>query len=86
MTFSETYQAKGRGGGGGAGGGGAGGGRGAGGGGGRGAGGGRGGGKGLGPGGQCVCTQCGKTQPHAVGTPCFKQTCPDCGTPLTRQD
>jgi hypothetical protein len=45
-----------------------------------------GGGRRAGPGGQCVCPECGRTQPHGAGAPCYQQNCPDCGAPLTRQD
>jgi hypothetical protein len=47
---------------------------------------GRGGGNkpGSGPGGDCVCPQCGKKTPHAVGRRCIDQTCPDCGTRMVR--
>lgn len=68
-----------------------GGGRGRGGGAGGGGGGGRGGGRGrqggfaAGPGGECVCPKCGYTAPHQLGVPCFQQTCPKCGTAMTRK-
>jgi hypothetical protein len=54
---------------------------------GQGGGGGRGrmGGRGAGPGGQCVCTQCGKTFPHERGVPCMSKQCPECGVALARQ-
>jgi hypothetical protein len=65
------------------------------GGGGRGSGGGRGmGGRGrgrmgggfaAGPGGGCICPNCGYITPHKVGTPCYQQTCPKCGTRMTRK-
>jgi len=53
-------------------------------------GGGRGGGGGgrggrPGPGGQCVCTKCGRTVPHEQGKPCMEMRCPDCGAAMTRQ-
>lgn len=66
--------------------------RGAGGGGGRGRGGGgmgrgrgRKGGFAAGPGGSCVCPKCGYTTPHTLGSPCYQQVCPRCGTPMIRQ-
>jgi len=52
---------------------------------GRGGGRGRMGGRSLGPGGNCVCSKCGKTVPHKLGTPCYNINCPNCGTPMTRQ-
>ena len=51
---------------------------------GRGQGGGRGGRLAAGPGGDCVCPNCGAKYPHQLGTPCFKQQCPKCGTSMTR--
>lgn len=59
-----------------------GGGRGGGGGGGRGRG--RMGGFAAGPGGSCVCPNCGYSTPHVLGTPCYQQTCPKCGSKMTR--
>jgi len=59
-----------------------GGGRGGGGGGGRGRG--RMGGFAAGPGGSCVCPNCGYSTSHVVGTPCYQQTCPKCGSRMTR--
>lgn len=35
--------------------------------------------------GYCVCPQCGHSQPHERGFPCFELSCPKCGTPLIRQ-
>ena len=56
--------------------------------GGRGGGGGRGrgrmGGFAAGPGGSCVCPNCGYHTPHVIGTPCYQQTCPKCGSRMTR--
>ena len=52
---------------------------------GRGQGGGRMGGFAAGPGGSCVCPSCGYTAPHRLGSPCFQQACPKCGTPMTRK-
>ena len=45
---------------------------------------GRGGGYDLGPGGDCICPNCSFGAPHQVGTPCYNQTCPKCGTMMTR--
>ena len=39
---------------------------------------------GLGPGGECICPKCGTKVPHQRGVPCYKQTCPNCGSPMTR--
>ncbi len=38
----------------------------------------------AGPGGSCVCPRCGYTTPHTIGTPCYQQTCPRCGSRMTR--
>ena len=58
--------------------------------GGRGGGGGRGrrrmGGFAAGPGGFCVCPNCTYSTPHITGTPCYQQTCPKCGSMMTRGD
>lgn len=35
--------------------------------------------------GYCVCPQCGHSQPHERGFPCFEISCPKCGTPLIRK-
>jgi len=50
-------------------------------------GGGRGGGNkpGSGPGGNCVCPKCGHKEPHVAGKRCYDQTCPKCGTRMTRE-
>jgi hypothetical protein len=45
---------------------------------------GRGDGFGAGPGGDCICTNCGGKVPHQLGTPCFEQKCPKCGSAMTR--
>jgi len=51
----------------------------------------RSGGKGLGggfaagPGGCCVCPNCGEKATHSLGSPCYEQKCPKCGTVMTRQ-
>ena len=50
----------------------------------RGGGGGGGGGYGAGPGGDCICPNCGERVRHQLGTPCFEQKCPKCGTAMTR--
>ncbi|MFW6040556.1 MAG: hypothetical protein ACOC85_01830 [Thermoplasmatota archaeon] len=42
------------------------------------------GGQGLGPGGTCVCPNCGYEMEHQRGVPCYKHTCPECGTKMTR--
>ena len=47
-------------------------------------GGGRMGGFAAGPGGACVCPKCGAKAPHQIGTPCYLQKCPKCGSPMTR--
>ena len=50
-------------------------------------GGGRGGGNkpSSGPGGNCVCPKCGHKEPHVAGKRCYDQTCPKCGTRMTRE-
>ncbi len=40
---------------------------------------------GSGPGGNCVCPHCGHQEPHVAGQRCLDQTCPKCGTKMTRQ-
>jgi len=40
---------------------------------------------GVGPGGECMCTKCGTTAPHEVGTPCTSMKCPKCGSPMVRK-
>jgi hypothetical protein len=44
--------------------------------------------RGLGPGGKCECTNpdCGKTITHQIGKPCYRQKCPECGSPMVRED
>jgi len=46
---------------------------------------GRGGGFAAGPGGYCVCPNCGERVSHQLGTPCYEQNCPKCGTAMTRK-
>jgi predicted Fe-Mo cluster-binding NifX family protein len=36
------------------------------------------------PSGVCICPKCGQRKPHRRGEPCFKQTCPQCGSVMTR--
>jgi len=38
----------------------------------------------AGPGGSCVCPSCGYSTPHVIGAPCYQQTCPKCGSRMTR--
>lgn len=38
----------------------------------------------AGLGGSCVCPRCGYSTPHVIGTPCYQQTCPKCGSRMTR--
>ena len=42
------------------------------------------GGSGLGPSGECRCPNCGYTMSHQTGVPCYQQTCPKCGSKMTR--
>ena len=46
---------------------------------------GRGGGFAAGPGGYCVCPNCNEKFPHQLGTPCYEQRCPKCGTAMIRE-
>jgi rubredoxin len=43
------------------------------------------GGTGAGIGGNCVCPECGHTEPHRRGNPCNQIECPECGATMTRQ-
>lgn len=38
----------------------------------------------AGPGGDCVCPQCGRREPHELGVPCMRKRCPACGVAMTR--
>jgi hypothetical protein len=40
----------------------------------------------AGPSGSCRCPKCGYTMPHTRGLPCYQQTCPKCGSMMTRGD
>ena len=40
---------------------------------------------GAGPSGSCVCPRCGERVAHTVGTPCYRMTCPQCGTKMVRE-
>lgn len=39
----------------------------------------------AGPAGNCVCPQCGHTEPHQAGVPCTGLKCPKCSSVMTRQ-
>ena len=39
----------------------------------------------AGPGGYCICPNCEERVPHELGCPCFENTCPNCGTTMTRE-
>jgi hypothetical protein len=39
---------------------------------------------GSGPGGFCVCPSCGERVSHVVGNPCYKESCPKCGTKMRK--
>jgi len=39
----------------------------------------------AGPEGYCVCSQCGRKEPHQRGVPCFERKCPNCGAVMVRQ-
>jgi predicted Fe-Mo cluster-binding NifX family protein len=34
----------------------------------------------------CVCPRCGRVGPHEWGVPCSRTYCPECGSPLRRQE
>jgi hypothetical protein len=38
----------------------------------------------AGPRGSCVCPRWGYSTPHVIGTPYYQQTCPKCGSKMTR--
>ena len=38
----------------------------------------------AGPGGSCICPSCGHKLAHVAGQPCNAQSCPKCGTKMTR--
>jgi len=38
----------------------------------------------AGPGGSCVCPSCGYSTSHVIGSPCYQQVCPKCGSRMTR--
>ncbi|MHA1147392.1 MAG: hypothetical protein ACTSR8_04040 [Promethearchaeota archaeon] len=38
----------------------------------------------AGPGGVCACPNCGLIVPHQVGVPCYRRSCPSCGTKMIR--
>lgn len=42
------------------------------------------GGNGLGLNGECRCPKCGYIMMHSRGVPCYQQTCPKCGSRMTR--
>ncbi len=46
---------------------------------------GQGGGFAAGPEGYCICPNCGEKVSHQLGTPCYEQSCPKCGTTMTRE-
>ena len=43
------------------------------------------GGVGQGLGGYYVCPNCGERAAHQLGSPCYEQQCPKCGTAMTRE-
>jgi len=42
------------------------------------------GGMAAGPGGKCVCSKCGYSEPQVRGSPCMNKKCPKCGSKMTR--
>lgn len=34
--------------------------------------------------GECICPSCGARIPHQAGIPCYKTSCPECGSKLVR--
>jgi len=40
----------------------------------------------YGPGGYCVCAKCGYKLPLQNGVKCTKIKCPECGTPMIREE
>ncbi|MFC1534273.1 hypothetical protein ACFL7M_13005 [Thermodesulfobacteriota bacterium] len=44
-----------------------------------------GGGFAAGPGGYCVCPNCVEKFSQQLGTPCYEQRCPKCGTAMIRE-
>ena len=38
----------------------------------------------AGPGGVCACPKCGHKEPHVVGQPCNRNSCPKCGAVMIR--
>jgi len=42
------------------------------------------GGRALGPGGDCVCTECGRRYAHRRAEPCVRRVCPACGGAMVR--
>jgi len=40
----------------------------------------------MGPGGNCVCPKCGLTKPHLAGCSCTDELCPECASPLVREE
>lgn len=43
-------------------------------------------GGGAGIGGECVCPNCGASNPHQRGTPCSSLTCTKCGSRMVRSE
>lgn len=38
------------------------------------------------PGEICICPKCGQEKPHTYGTPCQRESCPDCHIQMIRKD